>query len=118
MTLITFGSNRLIASGEKCVLNELDILKTYSHKLYKLKKAEDLKNDNYESRKIKRDNMSKIYVSDELKSLYDAVTKKGISIDELCEKTNQSAQKILTQLTMLEMQGIIVQYPGKIFAKK
>ena len=98
-----FGSNNLIVNGEKCVRNAKDVLKFYSLM-------------NNEEKTLEKKNS--LNISPELLKVYKLLSKRGKSIDEICSKINMPASKVMASLTLLTIQGYIVQYPGNIYAKK
>ncbi|MBQ9279753.1 MAG: hypothetical protein IJ215_01725 [Clostridia bacterium] len=93
-----FGSNRLIVNGEKCVRNAKDILKYYE-------------------RSVREEDAPRVKIAEELMPVYHCINRKGKRIDELCLELNMPAHKVMTALTLLEMQGHIFQHSGGIFSK-
>lgn len=98
------GSNKLIADGGKCVRNAEDILKFYSL----INCSEE---NNVECKKSSK-------IQPELLKVYKVLSKRGKSIDEICSKIDMPASNVMSSLTLLTIQGHIVQYPGNIFAQK
>ncbi|MFQ5328923.1 MAG: hypothetical protein ACE5D4_02915 [Thermodesulfobacteriota bacterium] len=41
-----------------------------------------------------------------------------LSIDEIIQKTELPAQRIMALLLEMELKGIVTQYPGKSFARR
>lgn len=96
------GTNKLLCNGEKCVLSADDIIKYYPN-IIKRKKATDKK---------------EICLNKDLQNVYNSFKNNKLTVDEICNKTGEDIKSILRKLTILEMQGYVVQYPGKIFSKK
>ena len=92
------GSNELLVEGAKCVRNAQDILS-------------DLKIKSKVS--VKQNTPKK--VPDNLNKIYKIVTKKGVSFQEICNKTDETAKNIFTKLTLLEVSGHIKRSGGKFF---
>ena len=101
---IMFGSNNLIVNGEKCVRNAEDILRFYSL----------ISNDEVQI----TEESNSLTIPTELKKVYKVLSKRGKGIDEICSKLDMPSSKVLSSLTLLVIQGHIVQYPDNIFAKK
>lgn len=97
------GSNNLIIEGEKCIRNALDILNYYP-------------NNKFDNKKIIV--KEKINVPENMLDVYETIDKKGKNIDDICKELKCNVSDILFKLTMLEMSGLIIQCPGKIFLRK
>lgn len=108
--IIIYGSNNLLVQGANCIINSEDVIRHF--KKSKTNISNTLKN------KKDTEIINNIKVPNEFKNVYDVLNKKGENIDEICRKLDCDLNEILSKLTMLEMQGYIVQYPGKIFARK
>lgn len=98
------GSNALLADGAKCIRDTEDVLKNYP-KIYQ-KTQKDL------------EILTHFDVPKELVHVYELIDQKGKSIDEISKILKCGSKEIISKLTMLEMQDLIVQYPGKIFVRK
>ena len=59
-----------------------------------------------------------INLSDEEKAVLSCLCGKPVYVDEIIEKSGLSSARIMALLLKLEMQGLIKQFPGKMFAKK
>ncbi len=92
------GNNKLLVEGAKCVRNSKDILSNLKIK----------------SKVLVRQDFSK-KVPDNLNEIYKVITKKGVSFQEICNKSNESAKDIFTKLTMLEVSRYIKKADGKFF---
>lgn len=99
------GTNRLIKQGAFLVTETNDILQKMNFKISKNEK---------ESRKIKE---KVIDIPKEYLNIYKLISEEPTNIDELCKKSNLGIQKVNYILTMLELEGIITQLPGKMFKK-
>lgn len=99
------GTNRLIKQGAFLVTETNDILQKMNFKISKNEK---------ESRKIKE---KVIDIPKEYLDIYKLISEEPTNIDELCKKSNLGIQKVNYILTMLELEGIITQLPGKMFKK-
>lgn len=99
------GTNRLIKKGALLVTETNDILHNMNFIISKNEK---------ESKKIKE---KVIDIPKEYLDIYKLISEKPTNIDELCKKSNLEIQKVNYILTMLELEGIITQLPGKMFKK-
>lgn len=96
------GTNNLIKKGAKLVTSVNDILNEYKDKTFeKIKTRNDIKNINKE------------YID-----IYDILTDKPIYIEEIYRKCKLSINEINYKLMMMELEGNIVQLPGKYFVRK
>ncbi|MBC8197003.1 MAG: DNA-protecting protein DprA [Candidatus Marinimicrobia bacterium] len=98
----SIGCNKLIKNGAKPVLSVNDILESYQYNSVNQIK-EQLK-------------LIPELTKDE-KSVYDFLSHDPIHIDELSKKIGINGQLILSTLLTLELNGIVVQLPGKMFVK-
>jgi len=99
------GTNRLIKKGAKLVTCPEDILETLKI------------NVNIPKEKIEENNIEKTSVPEEYMPVYKYITEDSINIDELCKKTKMDIGSINYILTMLELEGLIKQLPGKNFVR-
>lgn len=104
--------NNLIKRGAFLVTNEKDILDKFEHiKFIKrnISKEEKLRiNRNmYNSRKVNK----------EFSDIYNILTNTPIDINEICNLSNLTMDEVNYKLTMLEIEGIIKEYPGRMFSK-
>lgn len=97
------GTNRLIKRGAKMVTCPEDIIK-------------ELK-INVKIPKIERKTVPIAQVPKEYLPVYKFINKKPINIDELCKKTKLNISSVSYMLTMLELEGLIKQLPGKNFIR-
>ena len=92
------GNNQLLVDGACCVRNSSDVFKRLNIKP---------KNSKLEVRQIE--------VPENLVPIYNLINKKGITFQEICNQTENSAQVIFTKLTLLEVSGAIKKSEGKFF---
>lgn len=97
------GTNRLIKAGAFLVTEVQDIVKNMNFKISK-----------GVNNKIVKEILD---VPKEYLSVYKFISEEPINIDELCKKSNLEMQKVNYILTMLELEGLITQLPGKMFKK-
>lgn len=99
------GTNRLIKNGAKLVTCPEDIL-------------DELKlNVETTKQKIKTQETRIINVKEEYLPVYRFIKETPINIDEICKKSKLDIGNINYILTMLELEGLIKQLPGKNFIK-
>lgn len=92
------GSNQLLVDGAKCARNANDVLRNYDLKI---------------KENTPRGSPNKI--PENLVSIYNLITKKGTSFQEICAKSTESTKDIFTKLTMLEVSRHIKKADGKFF---
>lgn len=96
------GSISVLVEGAYCVRNADDILNKYGIT-------------------CRKSNISKtndeVRVEIEYKSIFSMLSLVPISLEEICLKTNEPANKVLYKLTMLEMNGFIKQVGGQNFVR-
>ena len=97
----------------------------YVNRYYRIKGVDIMSNfdlSTYSKHKIKTrqiiEESNSLNIPTELKKVYKVLSKKGKGIDEICSKLDMPSSKVLSSLTLLVIQGHIVQYPDNIFAKK
>ena len=97
------GTNLLIRKGDATlVTNVEDILKEY-----KIKKNES-----------KKPNFEKTGINKEYQPVYKVISNNPININEICVKTKLDIAKVNYILTMLEIDDLIKELPGKEFIIK
>lgn len=94
------GSNQLLVEGKFCVRNAADIMKKYD--IFKCEKRSLKKNIN-------------VSVPKELTEVFNVVSNKGTSIEEICESLNISVNMVLSKLTILEIKGFIIKKDSKFY---
>jgi len=90
------GTNCLIQQGAKLVQNANDILEEYGI-----------------SMTSKVEPRGKVELSPIQKSIIQFISAEPITLEEIIKKTGLKAELVISQLTVLEIKGIIKQLPGK-----
>ncbi len=139
------GSNEILKEGAKPVTEGWDVMCEYaalypervhrSKELFSLEKIRYRKPEEREkaakaekvSKKVIDKAESEVYI-DSMKQLSDltetqlkliaAIEKPSMQVDELIESTGLSAARVLSDLTLLQLKGIVVQESGKRFTLK
>lgn len=94
------GSNYLIRDGAKVILNVNDSL------------------ENFPQENILIDNKkTDLIIDDKYKDTYELIEDKPKNINEICKLSAFSAQKVMTDLTLMEMDGIIKSLPGGYYKR-
>ena len=96
------GSNNVLADGAFCIRSAKDVLNKY---------------DKFKNCNIKESLKRNIILDDDLKEIYDNLSVYPLSLEEICFKLKKEPNKILSRLTMLEMQGFIKQVERHRFVK-
>lgn len=96
------GTNRLIQKGAKIVTNVQEIIEEFPYLNYKTVPREKKENDN----------RRKICENYEYNEIYQLITQKPISINEICQKSKKSINKINPILVMLELEEYIEKVAG------
>ena len=105
------GSNRILSEGAFCVRNAQDVLAKFDkYNQYDLSKEES-------SQKSKKMNEYE-EISPELREIYKKIKYKPTSLENICLDSKESTATILSKLTLLEMQGYIVELKGKNFIRR
>lgn len=102
-------SNELIKKGGKLVTCIKDIIEQYP----KLKK-----NISKTSNEIAKEQVEEVIVNEEYIDIYKIITEKSIHINEIYKKSKLSINEVNYKLMMLELEGNIIQLPGKNFIRK
>ena len=97
------GTNRLIGKGAKMVTSAEDILKEFPNLPYKKPQKKN---------KVKPDKTRKICQNKEYNKIYQLITEKPISINEIYQKTDKPITQINNILFMLEIEGYIQKVLG------
>ena len=97
------GTNRLIRKGAKIVTSTEDIIKEFSFLSYKIPSQEK------ETELPKR---KKICKNQEYNQIYQQITEKPISLNEIYQKSNKNIAEINNILLMLELDGYIQKVAG------
>ncbi len=97
------GTNRLISKGAKIVTNTEDIIKEFSFLSYKNPPKE---------KEVKPQNCRKVCHNPEYHKIYQLITEKPISLNEIYEKSKEKIAEINNVLLMLEMEGYIEKVLG------
>lgn len=104
------GSNRILSEGACCVRNAQDVWANLDETIRKKLLNKVHKSNNV--KKVKEENISL-----ELRSVYKQIKNKPISLEQICIELNESAASVLTKLTLLEMNGYVIELKGKRFIK-
>jgi len=108
------GTNKLIKQGAILIENIDDILEEI---MPQIEIKASLKTPRVSSSgKIEKGNHE--ILNEVEQKIFDSVSKGRIHIDELISSTGLSSAGILSELTKMELQGIVEQHPGKFFSLK
>jgi DNA processing protein len=105
-TKLSRGTNKLIKEGAKLVesvediLSEIEVLRTLKDK------------------EIKENDISVTELSQEEGLIYSKLKNEPLHIDEITKLTGMNSAKVLSILLSLELSGLIIQLPGKMFQLK
>ena len=97
------GTNRLIRRGAKIITNTEDIIKEFSFLQYK---------NPPKKKEIKLQNHRKTCDNQEYNEIYQWVTEKPISLNDIYKKSNKGIAEINSILLMLEIEGFIEKVVG------
>ena len=106
------GSNRILSEGAFCIRNAQDVLSKFE----KYKKCDVRKEEN--SQKSRKINEHEKEVLSELREIYKKINYKPTSLEKICLNSEESTATILSKLTLLEMQGYIIELKGKNFIRR
>ena len=99
------GTNRLIHKGAIIVSSTEDIIKEFPYLTYKTPtKEKRAKKEVTKKRKICKNK--------EYNEIYQHITQKSISLNEICQKSNQNISKVINILFKLELEGYIEKIAG------
>jgi DNA processing protein len=118
-----YASNYLIKKGAYLVTSEKDIFNVFQDIKFTKRKLnnEEISQINklkkQEKNSCSEKNELNIEVSSELLDVYSVLKNEPISINEICILSGNSINDVNYKLTMLEIEGAIKEYPGKMFAK-
>jgi DNA processing protein len=105
-TKLSRGTNKLIKQGAKLVESVEDILS----EIEALRTLKD--------KEIKEDDISVIELSNEERLIYSKLKNESLHVDEITKLSGMSSAKALSILLSLELSGLIIQLPGKMFQLK
>ncbi len=106
------GGNRILSEGAFCVRNIQDVLSKFEkYKQYDVRKEENLQKD-------KKINEYEEAILPELREIYKNIKYKPTSLEYICLNLKESTATILSKLTLLEMQGYIIELKGKNFIRR
>lgn len=95
------GSNYVLSSGAYCIRDANDIYAKYPELKMFIKKE---KNKEFE-------------ISDDLKNVYKSLSYMPKSLDEICLKSKEPLNKVMSKITLLEMIGAVEKVEGQKFVK-
>lgn len=100
------GTNYLIKNGATPALSALEILESL-----------DLPTEGCEQLKLERD-IRNMELSDVQKKLYNTLEDGELSLDDIAARTGMQPHIILSELTELEMEGVVISKGGSRYARK
>jgi len=108
------GTNKLIKQGAKLIENTDDIIEEILPQIEvgALSKSTPVSNNEDPDRKLSE------VLNEVGKKILNSVSKKSVHIDDLISSTGLPSADILSELTTMELKGIIQQNPGKFFSLK
>ena len=108
------GTNKLIKQGAKLIENTDDIIEEILPQIEvgALSKSTPVSNNEDPERKLSE------VLNEVGKKILNSVSKKSVHIDDLISSTGLPSADILSELTTMELKGIIQQNPGKFFSLK
>ena len=115
------GTNKMIKENKAKMVTEVDdIIKEYPElKLSKKANFNFLKVRQKEKAKEKsKKKKEEIQIDEENLDVYNILSKDPKEIDEIAIELNQPTQQVAYKLTMLQLQGVIEEVPGKKFKIK
>jgi len=118
------GANLLIQEGATPILSALDILREYEG-LYgdtldvsKLEKTtEPTIKKELTPEPVRQEDEKAIVLPDDLREIYDVITKEPVHVSVLAEKTGKPVHFILVLLTQLEIKGLVVPGYGQTYSR-
>lgn len=117
------GTNRLIKQGAKLIEDVYDILDEImpqieqKQKIYIPEQAEKTKSCRA-SPPIDRRTSGNEDLTDKERNLLERISASPVTIDSLIAQTGEKPGEILNNLLLLELKGLIIQLPGKMFIRK
>ena len=115
------GTNQMIKEGRAMMVTEVeDIVKEFPElKLQKKNKFKFLKIiDEEEPKEKRKEPNTKLKIEEENLDIYQLLSKEAKGIDEIAQEANKPISEIVYKLTLLELQGVIEELPGKKFKIK
>lgn len=105
------GANNLIKTGQaKLTISIHDILEELGHA------GPDIAG-NYEQRTADTLRRVEPELSDDERLIFNTLTAEGVDLEHVCNATALPPEKISSNLTMLQLKGVVEQLPGNRFAK-
>lgn len=105
------GTNQLIRKGCTLITSTKEIIDEFNFLKYREIRKEPIKKENKNLSKIIGNDINEIE-SKKYQKVYELITEKIISIDEICEKTKINLKEINNILFLLEIKGIIRKVAG------
>lgn len=111
------GTNRMIKNGEAKMVTEVeDIIKEFPG--IKAKSDFEFKRIEYSKNKNKKIQVTNFEIEEENIEIYNCLSKDPTSIEEIAQILDKPIKEISYKLTLLELQGVIEELPGKKFKIK
>ena len=107
------GPNKIIQKGGKLVTTIEDIVEIFNKKGIKL---ENIKTKNIEMEFIKKSTVKSIQSQNEYSDILKELSEEVLTKEELSEKMNMTISEINQKITILELEGLIKEEPGRGFS--
>lgn len=108
------GNNRLLCDGATPVLEAMDIVNYYKSQYKDMLFDIVVEDDNFE-KFVQSVSQKNEFESQEQQIVYSAISEDGSTVDEIVEKTELLTYVVLSQLTLMEINGWIKAIPGGKF---
>ena len=104
------GVHKLIQDGAKCVHSAGDILEDFN-------KSQLIESPTLFQNKASNVEQKDLSLSNNETIVFNSLTSQPVNIEDLVELSSLSIHQLLPVLSMLEIKGLISQYPGKNYSK-